>query len=129
MSIGQESQINPLQPAGRTRITVVIHDYGTCLLDQPAIGSAVPVRPAGGRHRVPEPSGWEIADRVLGSWPVALRLAFLFLVLVTGTAVLAAAVGVVGQLVLAGIALRTQRRHKRRMADLRQSMVEAAESV
>lgn len=55
---------------------------------------------------------------MLGSWPITLRLAFLFLVLVTGTAELAAAVGVVGQLVLAGIALRTQRQHKRRMAEL-----------
>ena len=118
MSIEQESLINPLQPSGRTRITVVIHDYGNCPLDEPPVAVVLPARPAGGRHRAPEPSGWEVADRVLGSWPITLRLAFLFLVLITGTAVLAATVGVVGQLVLAGLALRTQRRHQRRTAEL-----------
>jgi hypothetical protein len=124
MSIEQGTSINPLDPSGntpqRTRITVVIHEFGDRSLEESDVAPAVPragVRPAGGRHRAPE-SAWDFADRVLGSWPIALRLAFLFLVLITGTAVLAAAVGVVGQLVLAGIAFRTQRRRRPRLPEL-----------
>ena|SRR5882757_5250529 len=120
MSIEQGTSINPLDPPGappRTRITVVIHEFENRPPEEPAVVLAAAVRSAGGRHRAPE-SPWDFVDRVLGSWPITLRLAFLFLVLITGTAVLAATVGVVGQVVLAGLALRTQRRHKRRMAEL-----------
>lgn len=120
MSIGQGTSINPLDPAEATtrhaRITVVIHEFENRPLDEPPVVLAA-ARPPGGRHRAPE-SPWDFMDRVLGSWPIALRLAFLFLVLITGTAVLAAAVGVVGQLVLAGVAFRAQRQHKRRLAEL-----------
>ena len=112
MSIEQGTSINPLDPPGTTlqcrRITVVIHEFGEPGL---AVPRAAGIRPAGGRHRAPE-SPWDVVDRVLGSWPITLRLAFLVLVLITGTAVLAAAMGVVGQLVLAGIAFRTQRRRR-----------------
>jgi hypothetical protein len=119
MSIEQGTSINPLDPPGTTPqcrwITVVIHEFG-----EPGV-LAVPgtagSRPAGGRHRAPE-SPWDVVDRVLGSWPLTLRLAFLFLVLITGTVVLAAAVGVVGQLVLAGIAFRTQCRRRSRPPEL-----------
>lgn len=115
MSIGQESQINPLRTPERRTITVVVHE---CPLEEPTVILVVPASRVGGRHRAPEPSVWHVADRVVGSWPITLRVAFLFLVLITGTAVLAAAVGVVGQLLLAGFALRARRRDRRRMAEL-----------
>lgn len=108
MIVEQGTSINPPDPVVSrcARITVVSHEFD----DPPA------PRP-GGRHRAPE-SPWDFVDRALGSWPVTLRAAFLFLVLITGTALVVAAVGVVGQLVLAAVAFRAQRQHKRRLAEL-----------
>jgi hypothetical protein len=69
-----------------------------------------------GRHQLVDHSWLGFAERVLQSWPITVRLAVLVLVLITGTAALAAAVGVVGQLALAGLGLRAHwlRRQRQR---------------
>ncbi|HEV7647308.1 MAG TPA: hypothetical protein VGP26_04025 [Actinophytocola sp.] len=79
-----------------------------------------------GRHHVDESSWLDVAERVLHSWPITLRLAILMVVLATGTAVVAAVVGVACQLALAGLGIRARVRRRRRVRalQLRRAMLE-----
>ncbi|MPZ84031.1 MAG: hypothetical protein GEV28_28005 [Actinophytocola sp.] len=72
-----------------------------------------------GRHRAGADSWMDLAERSLQSWPITLRVALLLVVLFTGTAAVAAVLGVAGQLVLAALGLRAHQRHRRRLAELR----------
>lgn len=53
--------------------------------------------PMNGRHHRPVASWYELVGRVLQSWPLTLRIAILILVVLTGTAELAAKIGLSGQ--------------------------------
>lgn len=53
-----------------------------------------------GRHHRPITSWYDLVERALHSWPVTLRIAVLLLVLLTGTAELAARIGLSGQTVV-----------------------------
>jgi hypothetical protein len=111
-----------MSPQRVRRLTVVIHDFGgrpdlsePVRLDRQADRVIVrldPDRVGAARHHRKEASWLGLAERVLHSWPITLRLAVLVVVLATGTAAVAAAVGVAGQLFLAGIGLRAHRRRR-----------------
>lgn len=127
-SIESAPAINPLEPPdGATparRISIVVHAFGSPAgpLLRPSAPPARTVetrRSPGGRHRVENGSWRSLAERVLHPWPVSLRLAVLLVVLATGTATAAAAIGFAGQLLVAALGLRIHRRHRRRMPDPR----------
>jgi len=115
----------------------VIHDFTPTRLRAGIEPSAIPAqrdrrRPGHlrqgdtGRHHVEESSWLDVAERVLHAWPITLRLAVLTIVLATGTAVVAAVVGVVCQLALAalGIRARIRRRGRVRALQARKAMLE-----
>lgn len=54
------------------------------------------VRP-NGRHHRPVESWYDLVGRILHSWPLTFRIAILILVVLTGTAELAAKIGLSGQ--------------------------------
>lgn len=66
-------------------------------------------RSRGGRHRLDDTSWLGLLERVLCSWPITLRVALLLVILLTGTAAIATAVGIVGQLLLAALCYRARR--------------------
>lgn len=133
-TIDGTSPTNPAEAPGASpqrvpRITLVIHN----LPDKPVHPTVPTVTPAptnrgqagarpattwhrSGKHRLEEPPWLGLADRVLTSWPITLRLALLMGVLLTGTAALAAIVGVGGQLLLAALGLQARRERQRRMS-------------
>lgn len=97
------------------RTVVVIHEIPV-RRDEPPPSPIAPEAPpeaeppqARGRHRARDSSWLQVLERGLSSWPVSLRLAVLLAVLLTGTATLAAAVGVAGQLLLIGLSLARRR--------------------
>jgi hypothetical protein len=59
----------------------------------------------------------DLVDKATRSWPATLRLSVLSLAVATGTALIAAAVGVTGQLALAAIGLRVGLRRNRQGDD------------
>ena len=116
----------PRSPQYVRRIAVVVHDFGAEV--PPRL--AAPTEPSdhrhpetdrvtgGGRHRRPTESWLDVLEGALNSWPVTLRLAVLIVVLATGAAAVAAAVGVVGQLLLTALGLRAHRQHQARLHQL-----------
>jgi hypothetical protein len=139
-SIERTPRINPaespeMSPQRVRRLTVVIHDFGggrgvrvdppaPAHLDRQADRVTVrldPERSSATRHHRRDASWLGLAERVLHSWPITLRLAVLVVVLATGTAAVAAVVGVAGQLFLAGLGLRAHHRRGRHLADRRGS--------
>jgi hypothetical protein len=119
-----------MSPQRVRRLTVVIHDFGgghgdradlpaPAQLDRHADRVTVrldPERMSATRHHRKDASWPALAERVLHSWPITLRLAVLVVVLATGTAAVAAVVGVAGQLFLAGLGLRAHRLRRRRLS-------------
>jgi hypothetical protein len=147
-SISGPQPINPPEPATGTlerpeRSTVVIHAFpGSRIRPAPDPPAEEPtarerrrpgyLRPAdSGRHHLDESSWLDLAERVLHSWPISLRLAILMVVLATGTAAVAAVVGVVCQLALAGLGIRAwvRRRRRVRALQLRKAMLERPGAV
>lgn len=134
-SISGPQTINPPEPVltRPERITVVIHAFTPARIrpargpfpDPPAIPGQRDRRLPGsrrqgdtGRHHLDESSWLDVAERVLHAWPITVRLAMLMIVLATGTAAVAALVGVVCQLALAGLGLRARVRGRRRVRAL-----------
>lgn len=124
---------NPAEAASTSpqqvpRITVLIHDFA----QEPACSStprlvptpaqlrklSEPARHGRGRHQLADRPWFDLAERVLYSWPITLRVVVLLVVLFTGTAALAAALGVGGQLLLAALGLRTRLHTRRRTTAL-----------
>ena len=136
-TIDGTSPTNPAEVPGTSpqrvpRITLVIHN----LPDKPAHPAVPTVTPLpttltrvsglpaatghhGGKHRLEESTWLGLADRVLTSWPITLRLALLVAVVLTGTAAVAATLGIGGQLALAALNLRARRARHGRTVDLR----------
>ena len=56
--------------------------------------------PTNGRHRRTLTSWYDLVGRILQSWSLTLRIAILVLVVVTGTAELAAKIGLSGQILI-----------------------------
>lgn len=56
-----------------------------------------------GKHRADHSSLLDLLERVLTSWPITLRLGLLLLILLTGTAAVAATAGLISQLMLAAL--------------------------
>src|SRR4051794_29157896 len=67
-----------------------------------------------GQHHLDESSWLDVAERVLHAWPITARLAVLTVVLATGTAMVAALVGVACQLALAALGVRARIPGRRR---------------
>lgn len=142
-SISGLQAINPPEPAAAAvdrpeRVTVVIHAFTPNRI-RPAPGpraaTGTPMahersrrqRQADtGRHHLDESSWLDVAERVLHSWPITVRLAALMIVLATGTAAVAAVVGVACQLALAGLGIRARVRRRRRVRafQVRRAMLE-----
>lgn len=76
-------------------------------------------RPRGGRHRRDEQSWLHLADDVVRSWPLTLRVVVLILAIATGSTAVVMALGVVGQLALAGLAARGREERRRRLRAFR----------
>jgi hypothetical protein len=93
------------------RTVVVIHEIPDRRDEPPPpVILPEPEQPqAKGRHRAHDPSWLQVLERGLSSWPVTLRLVVLLAVLLTGTATLAAALGLAGQLLLVGLSLARRR--------------------
>jgi hypothetical protein len=89
------------------RTVVVIHDIPVRCDEPPPPAVPPEAEPpqARGRHRARDSSWLQVLERGLSSWPITLRLAVLVAVLLTGTATLAAALGLAGQLLLIGLSL------------------------
>jgi hypothetical protein len=66
-----------------------------------------------GRHHRPVTSWYDLAARLLQSWPSTLRIAVLLLVVLTGTAELAAKIGLSGQTVVIALDAWYCTRHRR----------------
>jgi hypothetical protein len=140
-SIGRMRPLNPADEGvaspQRVRRIVVVHEFGEQHL--PRYDSSTGGRPCAehgaarpcparemrgerptsrGRHHRPTESWLDLAESALHSWPVTLRVTLLVTVLLTGTAAVAAAVGVVGQILLAFLALRAQRQHEGRLLEI-----------
>lgn len=111
------------------RITVIIHEFS----QEPACPQVPRLVPAPaqlrrrttraqprrrGRHELADRPWFDLAERMLHSWPITLRVAVLMAVLLTGTAAVAAALGVGGQLLLAALGLRTRLNTRRRTTAL-----------
>jgi hypothetical protein len=119
------------------RITVIIHDFSQEPPQLPARrqqlrkvrGHSMQKKHGRGQHELESRTWLDLAERVLYSWPITLRVAALLAILLTGTAAVAAALGVGGQLLLAALALRTRLNSRRRTAVLRQrrAALEAAD--
>lgn len=140
-TIDSSTPTNPAEPLSASpqrapRITVVIHNAP----DRPAASVTPAVRllkpvPAAqsqpteespakrnaGKHRMEEPTWLGLLERVLYSWPITLRVALLVVVVLTGTAAVAATIGIGGQLLLAALGLRA-RRNGRRQATAERNM-------
>lgn len=116
-SIERQPAINPPEDRddGPARTVVVVHAGRP----EPEHAQEGADRARAGRHRVGGGSWLDLVERSLQSWPITLRVALLLVVLFTGTAAVAAVLGVAGQLVLAGLGLRAHQRHRRRLAELR----------
>ena len=144
-SISGLQAINPPEPAAPAvdppeRVTVVIHAFTPNRIPpapSPPGATGEPTaherprpgrqrQPDTGRHHLDESSWLDVAERVLNSWPITVRLAALMIVLATGTAAVAAVVGVVCQLVLAGLGIRARVRRRRRVRafQVRRAMLE-----
>jgi hypothetical protein len=93
------------------RTVVVIHEIPDRRDEPlPPVILPEPEQPqAKGRHRAQDHSWLQVLERGLSSWPVTLRLVVLLAVLLTGTATLAAALGLAGQLLLVGLSLARRR--------------------
>jgi hypothetical protein len=128
-SICASPTINPPEPVLKRpeRMTVVIHAFTPSRI-RPAPDPPFPDPPAQegrrtgrrrqgdtGRHHLDESSWLDVAERVLHAWPITARLAVLTVVLATGTAMMAALVGVACQLALAGLGVRARIRGRRRV--------------
>jgi len=74
----------------------------------------------GGRHELIDSTWFGRLERLLQSWPITLRLALLVAVVLTGTAAVAATLGIGGQLALAALGLRARLSSRRRTDALRQ---------
>ncbi|SFO06418.1 hypothetical protein [Amycolatopsis rubida] len=66
----------------------------------------------GGRHELADTTWLGRLERLLQSWPVTLRLALLIVVVLTGTAAIAATLGIGGQLALVVLSLAQRRGHR-----------------
>jgi hypothetical protein len=135
-TIDGTSPTNPAEVPGGSpqrvpRITLVIHGSPTDL--PTAVSSPLPrTTPAptaeagqlvrqqrGGRHELVDSTWFGRLERLLHSWPITLRLALLVAVVLTGTAAVAATLGIGGQLLLAALSLRARGDHRRRLAAVR----------
>ncbi len=134
-TIDGASPTNPAEASGPSpqrvpRITIFIHnlpdgpDRPAAVLVNPAAmtrqPSTPPRRSRGGRHQLDSSPWLDLAERILCSWPITLRVTVLLAVLLTGTAALAAALGIGGQLLLAALGLQARLNSRRRAAALRQ---------
>src|SRR5262245_44024956 len=125
-------------PQRVARVTIYVHDWPhdpvrsvariAPMLTR-ANPPAAPTRkpPGGGRHRVNDSPWLGLVERVLTSWPITLRVVALLIVLLTGTAAVAATLGIGGQLLLATLGLRTRRARRHRLSAMRrrQAAIEA----
>ncbi|MBB5851352.1 hypothetical protein ACFQ05_39315 [Amycolatopsis umgeniensis] len=73
-------------------------------------------RDRSGRHELVDATWFGRLERLLQSWPPTLRLALLIAVVLTGTAAIAATLGIGGQLALIALSLVERRKLRDRMA-------------
>jgi hypothetical protein len=110
-SIEPASKIIPAEgpaalPPSTPRTVIIIHAGPWSHGNRQASLPAKPRRQSprrGGKHRADDSSLLDLPERVLTSWPITLRLALLLLILLTGTAVIAAAAGLVNEFLLAAL--------------------------
>jgi len=133
-TIDGTSPTNPAEEPGKSpqrvpRITIFVHHPPNEPVHR-AIGRMEPSpktagqkrqkpwarRLEGSKHQLDDPTWLGLLERVLYSWPITVRLVVLLAVVLTGTAALAAIVGVGGQLLLAALSLRARRGRSRRLA-------------
>ncbi len=112
------------------RITLVIHGSptGRRLPPEPAaehvpepVAEKAPAarRERGGQHEFVDTTWFGRLERLLQSWPITFRLVLLVAVVLTGTAAVAATLGIGGQLALIALSLVERRRRRERVAALR----------
>lgn len=118
------------------RITVILHDLPVNPTGSGGFPTSPRLRPAledsrkdvrtprrrrrrtkSGRHQLEDRTWLGLLERVLQSWPITLRVVLLLAVLITGTVVIAAVLGVAGQLLLAVLGFRAQRRCQVRLEE------------
>lgn len=116
---------------GIERVVIVIHSPTQPVTPVPTGGEAPPSgdressgrhtgRSArGGRHRQEGRSWLDLVDDVMRSWPLTLRVVVLIFAIATGSTAVVMALGVVGQLALAGLAAGGRQERQRRLRALR----------
>jgi len=136
-SIGSASPIIPPEsrdgsPAAVERVVIVIHSPARAEMcthpepettaprgDRPSSGRHTRRTRRGGRHRRDEQSWFDLVDNVVHSWPLTFRVVVLVVAIATGSTAVIMALGVVGQLALAGLAARTGQVRQQRVEALR----------
>ena len=131
-TIDGTSPTNPDEEPGMSpqrvpRITIFVHNLPNDpdhravarVARSPRAAGQKPQRPwqkkiGGGKHQLDDPTWLSLLERVLYSWPITVRLVVLVAVVLTGTAALAATLGVGGQLLLAVLSLRARWTRNRR---------------
>lgn len=88
-----------------------------------AVMVPIPSPPSQDQPQQPAPL-LDLIERATQSWGATLRLSLLTLTFALGTAMVAAAVGVTGQLALAALGVRAGWRRKQRAADTEQRLDE-----
>ena len=138
-TIDGTSPTNPAEVPGGSpqrvpRITLVIHGLPTGDSSLPAVrrhraSAPAPTPEAGqqlvsqrrdGRHGLVDSTWFGRLERLLQSWPITLRLVLLVAVVLTGTAAVAATLGIGGQLLLAALSVRAERERRRQKAKARE---------
>jgi hypothetical protein len=124
------AEVPDLSPQRVARVTIYVHNWPhepappTALIE-PAASRTRPLAPrkspAGGRHRLDDSPWLDLLERVLTSWPITLRVTVLLVVLVTGTAAVAATLGIGGQLLLGTLGLHARRGRRRRLSAMRRT--------